>query len=109
MQSHKKSGVQSKYDKERSLMVEDIKEIYEAVNSILIIAIANNETLHLDVKYSAFINEIEVKAFSRNTDYSKGHKRKFSCGVYLDNPNALKRLKSLENELKKLIEIEKID
>lgn len=87
-------------------MTDEMKEIYGVVNSILILAIINNEILHIDVKYSAYINEIEIKVFSRNTNYLRGHKRKFSCGVYLDNPSALKTLRLLKSELISLIKRE---
>lgn len=82
---------------------ENMKAINEAVNSVLTLAMLNNNRLHIDIKYVAYINEIEVKIFNRNTDYSTGHKRNFSCSVYLDNPNALNTLKSLESKLINLI------
>lgn len=90
----------------RKLLMEsnkNMKVINEAVNSVLMLAMLNNDLLHIDIKYLAYINEIEVKVFNKNTDYSMAHKRKFSCGVYLDNPNALNILKSLEIKLIDLI------
>lgn len=77
--------------------------IHSAVNSLLILAIVNKDILHIDVTYHAYINEIEVKVFNQQTNYLIAHKRSFSCGVYLDSPNALNTLVHLQNKLIKLI------
>jgi len=80
-----------------------MEPIYKAVNSLMTLAIVNQDILHIDVKYHAYINEIEIKVFNQTTNYSLAHKRKFSCGIYLDNPNALNTLQLLERKLVQLI------
>lgn len=84
-------------------MTDEMKDVYCAINSILILAVTNNDRVHIDIKYSAYINEIEIKVFNRNTNYSRAHKRKFSHVIYLDNPSALKTLRSVKDELIGLI------
>lgn len=84
---------------------ENVRAINEAVSSIMTLAILYKDLLHINIKYTAYINEIEVKVFNQKTNYSTAHKRKFSCCVYLDTPNVLNKLKSLESKLIDLINI----
>ena len=92
-------------DKAQSMMNdrENIESIHSMVSSITTYAMLNSDVLHIDVKYTACIEEIEVKVFDGKTDYSTAHSRKFSCAVYLDNHNALNTLKALEDKLIDLV------
>ena len=87
----------------RILDADSGRAICSMVSAITELAMVSRDVLHIEVKFSAHINELEVKAFDAKTDYMASHHRLFGRSVYLDSANALDALKQLEDELIDLI------
>lgn len=87
----------------KMLEADSERAICSMVGAITELAMVSRSALHIEVKFSAHVNELEVKAFNANTDYMAPHRRVFGRNVYLDGVRALDALKQLEDELIDLI------
>lgn len=79
------------------------RAICSMVSAITELAILSQQLIHIEVKFTAVVNELEVKVFRATTNYLGGVRRLFVRCVYLDNSNALDELKALEDQLIELV------
>ncbi|EMK6958975.1 hypothetical protein V9J82_000195 [Vibrio cholerae] len=82
-----------------------IRDVYDIVHAINVLAMANTDVLHIFTNFSGHVNELEVQAMSAETVYKDGHPqvRLLSEQVWLGRDNALERLLAIESQLTELI------
>lgn len=86
----------------RSLMAnkgERDKAIAEQICSITTLAVLNASVLHIDIEYIPWLSSFSIKVFETSTDYMKAHPAHFRRTVLLERPDAVNRLKDLEDLL----------
>ncbi|WP_019615505.1 hypothetical protein [Psychromonas ossibalaenae] len=79
------------------------KAIHSMVNSIMTLAMLNDEVLHIFVRYVPHTKEISVRVLDARTDYDNKQTELFTEHVYLDEPQSLDHLKLLEDLLIELV------
>lgn len=82
-----------------------IRDVYDIVHAINVLAMANTDVLFIFTKFSAHVNAFEVYAVSPQLFLSgeTPYKRLIDKTVYLHWDNALKRLLTIESQLTELI------
>ncbi|ENM3887199.1 hypothetical protein Q9F25_000267 [Vibrio cholerae] len=82
-----------------------IRDVYDIVHAINVLAMANTDVLHIFTHFSGHVNELEVQAMSAETVYKDGHPQvRLLCEqVWLGRDNALERLLAIESQLTELI------
>ena len=75
------------------------KVIAEQICSITTLAVLNASVLHIDIEYTPWLSSFSVKVFEVTTDYMKAHPNHFRRTVLLERPDAINRLKDLEDLL----------
>ena len=81
------------------------REVFDIVHAINVLAVTNNDVVHIFVNYDARINCLAVFAFSPKHDYENGDnsERLLDKNVWLSHDYALKRLLAIETQLTELI------
>lgn len=82
-----------------------IRDVYDIVHAINVLAMANTDVLFIFTKFSAHVNAFEVYAVSPQSFLSgeTPYKRLIDKTVYLHWDNALERLLAIESQLTELI------
>ena len=75
------------------------KSIAEQICSITTLAVLNASVLHIDVEYIPWLSSFTVKVFDINTNYLEVRPPYFRRTVPLERPDAINRLKDLEDLL----------
>jgi len=75
------------------------KSIAEQICAITTLAVLNASVLHIEVEYIPWLSSFTVKVFEVTTDYMKAHPNHFRRIVPLERPDAINRLKDLEDLL----------
>ena len=75
------------------------KSIAEQICSITTLAVLNASVLHIDVEYIPWLSSFTVKVFDINTNYMEVRPPYFRRTVPLERPDAVNRLKDLEDLL----------
>ncbi len=82
-----------------------IRDIYDIVHAINVLAMANTDVLHVFVSFLGHVSKLDIYANAATAKYIWGEEDKpvFSQSVYLGKDNALERLLAIESQLTELI------
>ncbi|WP_010436963.1 hypothetical protein [Vibrio cyclitrophicus] len=80
------------------------REVFDIVNAINALAMANTDVLHVFPRFSGHVNEFYVRASTVDSEYIDS---RANCilneSVYLDQEDALEQLLAIESQLTELI------
>ncbi|EMA3786713.1 hypothetical protein U2U65_001273 [Vibrio cholerae] len=82
-----------------------IRDVYDIVHAINVLAMANTDVLHVFVSFLGHVSKLDIYANAATAKYIWGEEDKpvFRQSVYLGKDNALERLLAIESELTELI------